>query len=56
MEKDEDIDETNYRKYAKKAIKTYFDKHVLADALFWGHIVRLYEKDLTKVTESNGKR
>jgi len=49
IEDDEPIDETNYRKHAKIAIKMYYSKNMLADVIFWSHIIGLYEKDLKKL-------
>lgn len=45
---DESIDETNYRRYARKAIERYHKKNMMADAFFWSHIIGLYERELKK--------
>lgn len=42
--KDENIDEKNFRKYAKLAVKRYYEKNMLVDGMFWSHIVGLYER------------
>jgi len=47
-DKDEDIDGTNFRKYAKKAIKKYHERNMVNDALFWGLIVGYYERELQR--------
>ena len=47
--KDDNIDETNYRKYAKEAIAKYGERNMLIDQMFWSHIVGLYEKDIAEL-------
>ena len=50
-EKDEEIDETNFREYAQKAIKNYSDKNMMVDVLFWGHVIGLYERAMAKLAK-----
>lgn len=42
------VDETNFRETAREAVKSYRAKGAIIDALFWGHIVGLYESALQR--------
>lgn len=42
-----DINEENFRETAANAIKSYFEKGALVDALVWGRIVGFYEAHTT---------
>jgi hypothetical protein len=42
------IDETNYQETARAAVEKYADKGMILDSLFWGRIIRLYERDLAE--------
>lgn len=50
-----DLDETNFRSFAKKAIESYQKKGMLVDVLLWGGIIREYELALDKAGVTSGK-
>lgn len=41
-----DLDETNFREFAKKCIQKYADRGAIIDSLLWGRIIALYEARL----------
>ena len=47
----DELNESNFRDFAKRAIKKYLDDGMLIDGMVWGRIIRLYEKALKQKDE-----
>lgn len=50
------IDETNFKEYAQLTIKKYEEMGMVADAMLWSYIIRLYESELEKLEEKVKKK
>lgn len=51
-----DLDVSNFRDVAKKAIAKYADTGMILDALLWGRIVGLYEQAIATASENATKK
>ena len=59
-DKDDTIDETNYKTTAIQACRRYGKLNMMADELFWSHIIMLYNREITdleqKIRELESKK
>lgn len=48
----EELDKSNYREFAKKAIQKYLDKNMLVDAMVWSKIIGFYEAENKRLNDA----
>ena len=52
VDRNETLDESNYREMAKAIVKKYFDKGMVLDGMVWSRIVAHYEDEIERLRSS----